>query len=47
MILIEKNYMGVACSTEGVGRGVYRVLLGKPEGDYRGDPNVDQRIILR
>jgi hypothetical protein len=24
--------MGGACSSDGAGRGVYRVLLGKPEG---------------
>jgi hypothetical protein len=31
----------------GVGRGVYRVLVGKPEGrDRWGDPSVDGRIIL-
>jgi hypothetical protein len=24
--------MGEACSTDGEGRGVYRVLVGKPEG---------------
>jgi hypothetical protein len=29
---IEKNEMGVACSADGVERGVYRVLVGKPEG---------------
>jgi hypothetical protein len=29
---IEKNEMGGACSTYGGGRGVYRVLVGKPEG---------------
>jgi len=29
-------------------RGVYRVLVGKPEGrDHLGDPGVDGRIILR
>ena len=29
-------------------RGVYRVLMGKPEGkDHLGDPSVDGRIILR
>jgi hypothetical protein len=27
-------------------RGVYRVLVGKPEGDYWGDPGVDGRITL-
>ena len=30
------------------GRGVHRVLVGKPEGkDHWGDPDVDGRIILR
>jgi hypothetical protein len=30
----------------GEGRGVYRVLVGKPEGKDRwGDPGVDGRII--
>jgi hypothetical protein len=29
------------------GRGVYRVLVEKPEGDHWGDPCVDGRIILR
>jgi hypothetical protein len=29
-------------------RGVYRVLVGKPEGKkHLGDPGVDGRIILR
>jgi hypothetical protein len=27
----EKNEMGGACSAYGVERGVYRVLMGKPE----------------
>jgi hypothetical protein len=32
----------------GEGRGVYRVLVGKPEGKRpRGDQGVDGRIILR
>ena len=33
----------------GVRRGVYRVLVGKPEGKRHrlGDPGVDGRIILR
>jgi hypothetical protein len=32
----------------GKGRGVYRVLLGKPEGKrLLGDPGVDGRIIFR
>ena len=29
---IEKNEMGGACSAYGEGRGVYRALVGKPEG---------------
>ena len=32
----------------GEGRGVYRLLVGKPEGkSYLEDPGVDGRIILR
>jgi hypothetical protein len=29
---IEKNEMGGACSSDRGGRGVYRVLVGKPKG---------------
>jgi hypothetical protein len=29
---IKKNEMGEACSAYGGRRGLYRVLLGKPEG---------------
>ena len=29
---IEKNEMGWACGAYGCGEGVYRVLVGKPEG---------------
>jgi hypothetical protein len=29
---IEKNEMGGACTAYGEGRGVYRVLVSKPEG---------------
>ena len=29
---IEKNEMGGTCGAYGAGRGVYRVLVGKPEG---------------
>ena len=29
---IEKNEIGGACSAYGEGRGLYRVLVGKPEG---------------
>jgi hypothetical protein len=43
---IENNGMGGACSKHGEMRGVYRVLVGKPEGrDHLGDPGVDGRII--
>ena len=32
----------------GESRGVYRVLVGKPEErDHLGDPGVDERTILR
>jgi hypothetical protein len=32
----------------GEGRGVYRALVGKPEGKRQlGDPGLDGRIILR
>jgi hypothetical protein len=30
---IEKNEKGGACSSDGEGRGVYRVKVGKPEGN--------------
>jgi len=40
--------MGGACSTYEERRGVYRVLVGKPEGkSHLEDPVVDRRIILR
>ena len=29
---IEKNEMGWACAAYGCGEGVYRILVGKPEG---------------
>jgi hypothetical protein len=29
---IGKDEMGGACSSDGEGRGVYRVLVGKPDG---------------
>jgi hypothetical protein len=45
---IEKNEMGGACSAVVEGRGVYRVMAGKPEEiDHWRDPGVDGRIILR
>jgi hypothetical protein len=37
--------MGGACSPDVEDRGIYRVLVGKPEG--RGDPGVYGKIILR
>jgi hypothetical protein len=40
--------MGGACSAYGVGRGVHRVLVGKPEGrKHLGDRGEDGEIILR
>jgi hypothetical protein len=44
--------MGGEYSTYGGSRGVYRVLVGKPEGkqttgETQADPGVDGRIILR
>jgi len=39
--------MGVAYSAYGGRRGVYRVLVGKPEGKRPlGDPGVDGRVTL-
>jgi hypothetical protein len=31
----------------GEGRGVHKVLVGKPEGTHWGDADVDGRIILQ
>ena len=40
--------MGGACSAYRERRGVYRVLVGKPEGkNHLGDPGVDGSIILK
>jgi hypothetical protein len=40
--------MGGACSAYGEKRGIYRVLVWKPEGKTPlGNPSVDGRIILR
>ena len=44
---IEKNELGWACSAYGERRGVYRVLVRKPEGDHLGDKGINERIILR
>jgi hypothetical protein len=40
--------MGGACSVYGKKRGVYRVLVGTPDGkNHLGDPGVDGREILK
>jgi len=40
--------MGGACGVYGEGKGVHRVLVGKPVGkSHWGDPDIDGRIILR
>jgi len=45
---IENNEIGGECSMYGVRRGVYSVLVGKPEeGDHLEDPSIAGRIILR
>jgi hypothetical protein len=45
---IKKNEIGGACSADGDGRDVYRILVGNlREIDPWGDPDVDERIILR
>jgi hypothetical protein len=37
-----------ACSTYGESFGVFKILVGKPEGrDYLEDSAIDGRIILR
>ena len=44
---IEKNEMGWVCGAYGLGEGVYRVLVGKPEGKRPlGRPRRDGWIIL-
>ena len=48
--VIESRRMRWAGHVAGMGekRGVYRVLVGKPEGkNHWGDPGADGRIILR
>jgi hypothetical protein len=48
--LIRSRSMKWAGHVAGMGerRGVYRILLGKPEGkNHLGDPGVDWRILLR
>jgi hypothetical protein len=45
---IEENGIGWACSMYGEGRGIYRVLVGKPEGKrHLGRPGHRWSIILR
>jgi hypothetical protein len=47
-LCLIKNELGWAGSVYGEGRGVYRVLVGKPrERDHCGDPGIDGSIILR
>jgi hypothetical protein len=48
---IERNEVGEACSTYGKRRGVYRILLGRPEGrgplgrrTYREEDNIKMDI---
>jgi hypothetical protein len=48
---IEKNEMGVTCSADGEGRGVYRALVGKREGKRpvgrttrRWEPNIKMDV---
>ena len=44
---MKKNEMGGACSMYWGRRGVYRVLVGKPEGKRHLEyPGIDGRIIL-
>jgi hypothetical protein len=45
---IKKNGMGGTCSIYGGERGVYRILVGKPEEkDHLEDVGVDRKIMLR
>ena len=47
-LLFGPNRDRVACSKYGESRGIYRVLVGKPEGkNHLEDPGLDGRIILR
>jgi len=40
--------VGGTCSTYGKRRGVYRGLVGKPDGkNHLEDPGIDGRIILK
>jgi hypothetical protein len=42
-----KNEMSLACSTYGEGRGVYRIVVGKPEErDHLEDSVIGGRILL-
>jgi hypothetical protein len=43
----SRRTTGGTCSTTGERTGVYRVLVGKPEGkNHLKDPDVDDSIIL-
>jgi hypothetical protein len=44
---MEKNKIGGACSSDGEGRGVYRLLVGESEGKRPpGDLDIDGMVIL-
>ena len=46
--LIREEFIGLVCSTYGECRGVYRVVVGNPEGKKTLlDPDVDGRVILK
>jgi predicted transcriptional regulator of viral defense system len=46
--VIKSRRMRWAGHVARIGRGVYRVLVGKPDRrDHLEDPDVDERIILR
>ena len=46
--LIKKNEVGRQVARKGDRRGVYTVLVGKPEGrDHFKDPSIDERIVLK
>jgi hypothetical protein len=46
---VKEDEMGIVCSTYGEKRIVYRILVGKPEGerDHYEDLDVGGRIILK
>jgi hypothetical protein len=45
--VIKSGRKRCVCSMYGERRGIYKVLVGKPEGKRpMGDPSVDEKIIL-